>query len=287
MICYLVSSLVPMMGSRASICSQQKHLPSQIKLKWLNMTQIVCVIDSHIFWSILIHLLAKRASILVYIYIYVYWRRLRRVPPAPFFPACPFRSAAFWSPWRNVEPESGNPLEVHPETLKNRSRKLKNRCLEGVWEVLGATLGRKMSKRLSWPIWADFGQARDAQNGDKMAELGAKMAPRWRQDAPRWGLSGYLDADWGVIFGILGGLGGDLCRNAWSIKMSTTIAFWLHFRVLGGLVGSCWNYLEASWREVGLSWAILASSWDLVGSILEERWRRWAKICELGGKMGG
>ena len=37
---------------------------------------------------------------------------------------------------------------------------------------------------LFWPIWADsgFGQARDAQNGDKMTELGAKMGPRWRQD---------------------------------------------------------------------------------------------------------
>ena len=43
-------------------------------------------------------------------------------------------------------------------------------------------MGRKMSRRLSWLIWADFGQARDAQNGDKMAELGAKMGPRRRQD---------------------------------------------------------------------------------------------------------
>ena len=50
------------------------------------------------------------------------------------------------------------------------------------------------------------------------------------------------------------------------MKMSTTIAFWLHFRVLGGLVGGCRGYLEASWREVGLSWAILASSWDLMAA---------------------
>ena len=64
-----------------------------------------------------------------------------------------------------------------------------------------------MSKRLSWPIWADFGQARHAQNGGKMAELGAKMEPRWRQDAPRSGLSGHLEADWGVILSILGVLG--------------------------------------------------------------------------------
>ena len=95
-----------------------------------------------------------------------------------------------------------------------------------------------------------------------MAELGAKMGPRWRQDAPRWSLSGHLEADWGVILGILGGLGGDLCRNGRSIQMSTTMVFWLHFQVLGGLVGGSWGYLAASWREVGLSWAILASSWD-------------------------
>ena len=88
---------------------------------------------------------------------------------------------------------------IYPETLKNRARKLKNRCLEGVWELSGATSGREMSRRLSWPFWADFGQARDAQNGGKMDELGAKMGPRWRQDEPRWGLSGNLEANWGVI----------------------------------------------------------------------------------------
>ena len=131
--------------------------------------------------------------------------------------------------------------------------------LGGGLGALGATLGRKMARRLSWPILADLGQARDAQNGGKMAELGAKMDSRWCQDGPRWGLSGHLEADWGVILGILGGLGGDLCRNGRSVKMSTTMAFWLHFRVLGGLVGGSWGYLGASWPEVGVSWAILAS----------------------------
>ena len=80
-----------------------------------------------------------------------------------------------------------------------------------------------------------------------------------------------------------GGLGGDLCRNGWSMKMSTTMAFWLHFRVLGGLVGGSRGYLEASWREVGLSWAILASSWDLMAACWkkdgeeERRLRNWMK----------
>ena len=87
---------------------------------------------------------------------------------------------------------------------------MKNRGLEGVWELLGATLGRKMARRLSWQILADLGQARDAQNGGKMAELGAKMGPRSLQDGPRWGLAGHLEATWGVILAILSGLGGDL-----------------------------------------------------------------------------
>ena len=68
--------------------------------------------------------------------------------------------------------------------------------------------------------------------------------------------------------------------------MSTTIAFWLHFRVLGGLVGDSRDYLGTSWREVGVSWAILASSWDLVGSMLEESSedeRRYANLRKMGG----
>ena len=137
---------------------------------------------------------------------------------------------------------------------------------------MGATLGRKRSRRLSWQIWADLGQARDAQNGGKMAELGAKMRPRWRQDDPRWGLPGHLDVDFGGILSILGGLGDDLCRNGRSVKMSTTIAFWLHFQVLGCLVGGCWailgrlgeklGYLGRCWPQVG---SILAACWDKDG----------------------
>ena len=113
-----------------------------------------------------------------------------------------------------------------------------------------------MDRRLSWQILADFGQARDAQNSGNIAELSAKMWPRWRQDGPRWGLSGHLEADWGVILGVSGGLGGDPGRNG-RMKMSTTIAFWLHFRILGGLVGCSW----------GVFWAILFISWALLGDL--------------------
>ena len=84
------------------------------------------------------------------------------------------------------------PLEVHgersdleAEIIKKLFRKLekatpkaKKSMPRGVWEVLGATLGRKLSMRLSCLILAIFGQARDAQNGGKVAELGAKIGPR-------------------------------------------------------------------------------------------------------------
>ena len=61
---------------------------------------------------------------------------------------------------------------------------MKHRGLEGVWELLGATLRQKMSQRLSWPILVNFGQARIDQNlaqtGQDCANLGAKMAPQVR-----------------------------------------------------------------------------------------------------------
>ena len=81
--------------------------------------------------------------------------------------------------------------------------------LGGLW----ITLRKKMTCRLSWQILADFGQARGAQNGSKMGELGGKMGPRWSQDGPRQGLAGHLEASWGAILGIFEGLGADLCKN--------------------------------------------------------------------------
>ena len=37
---------------------------------------------------------------------------------------------------------------------------MKNRGLEGVWELLGATLRQKISQKLSWLILVNFGRAR-------------------------------------------------------------------------------------------------------------------------------
>ena len=97
-----------------------------------------------------------------------------------------------------------------------------------------------------------------------MAELGAKMAQGGARLVILRPIGELSQAFWG--------LGNELCRNDRSLRMSATIAFWLHFRVLGGLVGNSWGYLKESWPEVGVSWAILpqfetflAACWDKDG----------------------
>ena len=150
---------------------------------------------------------------------------------------------------------------------------------------LGSDLGTKIALEA---VLADFGQARGGQNGGKMAELGAKMEPRWRQDDPRWGLAGHLEATWGVILAILGGLGSDLCKKGRSIKMNTTMAFRLHFRDLGGLGECTWRLLEATLGDLGHKLASLGRSWRQVGSFLarccEKVGRRWPKMANLSRK---
>ena len=94
--------------------------------------------------------------------------------------------------------------------MKNGPQILKNRGLEGVWELLEATLARKISQKLSWLILVNFGRARNDQNVAQMAQDGAKLEPSWRQDGPSWGQDGHLEAIWGAILIILGGLRSDL-----------------------------------------------------------------------------
>ena len=87
---------------------------------------------------------------------------------------------------------------------------LKNRGLEGVWEVFGATLAPEISQKLSWLILVNFGRARIDQNLAQMGQDGANLEPRWRQEPPSWGQDGHLEAIWGAILIIFGGLGSDL-----------------------------------------------------------------------------
>ena len=87
---------------------------------------------------------------------------------------------------------------------------MKNRGLEGVWELLGATLRRKISQKLSWLILVNFGRARIDQNLAQMGQDGANLEPRWRQELPSWGQDGHLEAIWEAFLSIFGGPGGDL-----------------------------------------------------------------------------
>ena len=90
------------------------------------------------------------------------------------------------------------------------SETLRNRRLEGVWEVLGATLAPKFYQNLSWTSLVDFGRARIDQNLAQMAQDGTKLEPRWRQDGPSWDQDGHLEATRGGILSIYGGLGSDI-----------------------------------------------------------------------------
>ena len=94
--------------------------------------------------------------------------------------------------------------------FKHGPENLKNRGLEGVWELLGAILRRKTFQKLSWLILVNFGRARIDQNLAQRGQDGAKLEPRWRQDPPSWSQDGHLEAIWGAILSIFGGLGGDL-----------------------------------------------------------------------------
>ena len=60
----------------------------------------------------------------------------------------------------------------------------------GVWELLGATLGRKLEKDLSWSILADFGRPREAQNDPSWRQVGPPGAPLERTWAPSCGQDG-------------------------------------------------------------------------------------------------
>ena len=96
------------------------------------------------------------------------------------------------------------------KTYKKGPENLKNQGLEGVWELLGATLRQK---NLLKAVLADFGQfwpGSDRPNLAQMGQDGANLEPRWRQEPPSWGQDGHLEAIWGVFFSIFGGLGSDL-----------------------------------------------------------------------------
>ena len=101
---------------------------------------------------------------------------------------------------------------------------------------LGGDLGKKTCQEA---VLGDFGQARDAQDGGKMAELGAKMEHRWPKMGlvwPSWGRLGSYLEDFG------GSCGQSLhtwpkCKNEHHYGVLATFA---------GLGGACWRLLGLS-----------------------------------------
>ena len=61
--------------------------------------------------------------------------------------------------------------------FKNGPENLKNRGLEGVWELLGAILRRKTFQKLSWLILVNLGRARIDQNLAQRGQDGGKLEP--------------------------------------------------------------------------------------------------------------
>ena len=66
------------------------------------------------------------------------------------------------------------------------------------------------------------------------------------------------------------------------------MAFWLHFRVLGGVVGGSWGL---SWGILARSWAILGDlgvkmgpSWQDVGTTMAKMSQDWPKMANLSRK---
>ena len=130
----------------------------------------------------------------------------------------------------------------------------------------------KIYQKLSWLILVNFGRARIDQNLAQKGQDGAMLEPRWRQDPRSWGQDGFLEAIWGAIFTIFGGLRSDLLKNGRSVKTNNTTAYWLHFGVLGGLVGGSWGVFRAilatSRALLGDLGVRLGTSWQHVGTMM-------------------
>ena len=147
---------------------------------------------------------------------------------------------------------------------------MKNRGLEGVWELLGATLRQKIFQKLSWLILVNFGRARIDQNLAQIGQDGANLEPRWRQEPPSWGQDGHLEAIWGAFLNIFGGPWersfekGRKCKNEQHYSVLATC--WglggFGWRLLGSILGDLGHKLGSlgrSWRQVG---NFLATCWD-------------------------
>ena len=134
---------------------------------------------------------------------------------------------------------------------------MKNRGLEGVWELLGTTLRPKISQKLSWLLLVNFGWARIDQNLAQREQDGANLEPRWRQE-PQVGAKMAILMPFGELFE----------HFWWSSKRS--LEKWPkckikhHYSVLAtfwGLGGSRWRLLGSILGDLGHKLGSLGRSW--------------------------
>ena len=104
--------------------------------------------------------------------------------------------------------------------MTHSSPNLRNRRLEGVWEVLGATLAPKVFQNLSLPILVDFGRAWIVENLARMGQDGAKLDAQTRNKSTKHGCGNDLSlkASWNhfvhISFDFRGQEGGTLARTS-------------------------------------------------------------------------
>ena len=149
--------------------------------------------------------------------------------------------------------------------LKNGPGNLKNRGLEGVWELLGATLRQKISQKLSWLILLNFGRARMDQNLAQVGQDSANLAPRASKLGPRW-------PSWGHV--------GSFFEHFWwsweqSLEKWPKCKNEQHYSVLAtfwGLRGSGWRLLGGILGDLDHKLGSLGRSWRQVGNVLATCW---------------
>ena len=160
-------------------------------------------------------------------------------------------------------------------SFKNGPENLKNRGLEGVWELLGAILRRK---NVQEAVLADLGQfwtgagcPKWRQDGRTWRQDGAKMGPRWPKMGLVWPSCGRL----GSYLGHFGTSWGRSLQKWPKCKNER------HY----GVLATNWGVGGSGWRLLGLSWGILATSWTILGDLGVKMGPSWQHVGPKMAKM--
>ena len=143
----------------------------------------------------------------------------------------------------------GEALKLDTESFQKVFRKLLRVCPKmgpktvkiEVWRGSGRSWKRSWHENRLAGCLGRFWPILDRRGMPKMAARWPNLAPRWGQDRAKMAQDGAWLAILRLILAILGGLGSDLQKNGRSVKTNNSPAFWLHFGVLGGVLGGSWG----------------------------------------------